>query len=508
MKKIIFFTFVSLFVVAMFFSVPTVLGNDLSNVNYPVAELENCASQEECGVYCDNSDNMEKCISFAENKGILAQEEIEVSRKMLESIEDGGPGGCTNQSECDVYCDNINHIEECLIFAEENDLLEMEELEEGKKVLQAIKEGIEPPKCESKKECDAYCALPANMEECISFGEAAGLIPPEELEGAHKVLDAIKSGVEPLPCSGKQDCDLYCEQENHIEECINFAEAAGFMDAEDAQMARKTGGKGPGGCKGEEECKSFCDNPENLKTCIEFSAENGLMPQEEAEKTLKMIESGSFFSRPKCEGSECEEYCADPAHIEECLNYSVQSGEMTIEEKEELLRKMNESKNEGPEILGPGGCKTEEECKAYCENYPEKCNNSGGGSQENPSEDEQYGEEQFYPAEEPMYGPNPDQSNNMENFGPENQLQFEQENFEQNSFQEPMQIEYEPMQFEPMQQESIPEVQDAMPFSSPESFPAPSGEEVPIEPVPVSEPVSFLQKMIIPFASIIRLFSL
>ena len=69
----------------------------------------------------------------------------------------------------------------------------------------AIEKGIKPPACRNKKQCDSYCASPEHMEECLTFAEAAGFIPPEELDEAKKVLEAIKKGVKPPACRGKKN---------------------------------------------------------------------------------------------------------------------------------------------------------------------------------------------------------------------------------------------------------------------------------------------------------------
>ena len=142
-------------------------------------------------------------------------------------------------------------------------------MEEVKKV-RAIDKGVKPPACKSKKECDSYCSSPDNMEECLAFAEAASFMPPEELANAKKVLAAVKQGIKPPACKGKEECDTYCSDERNFEECINFAEAAGFMRPEEVEMAKKTKGKGPGGCRGKEECESFCQKEENTEVCAQL----------------------------------------------------------------------------------------------------------------------------------------------------------------------------------------------------------------------------------------------
>jgi hypothetical protein len=99
----------------------------------------------------------------------------------------------------------------------------------------------------------------------------------------------MKAGKMPGGCFKKEECDTYCADESHADECANFAIEAGFMNAEEAEMYKKTGGKGPGNCKGKEECEAYCDDPANQEGCFEFAKEKGLIPEAE----LQEIKAGS-----------------------------------------------------------------------------------------------------------------------------------------------------------------------------------------------------------------------
>jgi len=103
-------------------------------------------------------------------------------------------------------------------------------------------------------------------------------------------MAAIKKGVKPLPCNGKDECDEYCSNPENIESCIIFAEAAGFISPEEATMARKTGGKGPGNCRGKEECEKYCEDPAHGEECFNFAVEQGFIEPEEAEEMREMME--------------------------------------------------------------------------------------------------------------------------------------------------------------------------------------------------------------------------
>ena len=333
-NKIIFIFFLAGVGVLSFFAVRALA--DVSDIQYPVPQLGNCKSETDCRSYCDKPGNTAACLDFAEQNNLMSKEEIKMAKKFA-AAGNKGPGGCTGKDSCETYCNDISHIEECISFAEKNNLIPPDELREAQKVRDAIKRGIKPPACGSKKLCDSYCEDPSHMEECITFASEAGLMDDEEKGDAQKMLQALKRGVKPPPCRGKQACDAYCQQpdnmevcmnfaieagfmpeaekenaqkmlsaikkgikppncngkeecddycqsDEHFEECTNFAAAAGFMSAKDAEMARKTKGKGPGGCKGKEECESFCNNPVNQEACFKFAEDNGMIPEEELQK--------------------------------------------------------------------------------------------------------------------------------------------------------------------------------------------------------------------------------
>jgi len=416
----------------------------VKDVQYPVKELGSCKSEKECKVYCDKTKNMDACLSFGEKNNLMSKEETSIAKNFAKK-EMKGPGGCDGKDGCDAYCNNMDNMDECVSFAEKNNLMPAKELEEAKKVQAAIKRGVKPPACGNKNACDAYCEESNHMEECINFGVEAGFIQGEELENAQKMLSALKRGIKPPPCKGKdacdeycsnpdnmeicmnfameagmmsdqekensqkmlqaikkgvkppkcrgqQECDAYCQSEEHMDECINFSVAAGMMDEKQAEMAKKTRGKGPGGCMGKEACDAFCQN--NQEECFKFGVENGMIPQEELQR---MEQDKANFKQT---------FNNLPPEVETCLKESIGSeqvekfksgGIMPQKEMGEGMRVCFEKnmpqpgqKCEGdncptpgeggdmgmqmaPGTTGPSGCKTQEECQKYCESKPEEC---------------------------------------------------------------------------------------------------------------------------------------
>lgn len=421
-----------------------------ASIQYPLKELGDCKNGSDCKSYCDKPANVSACLDFAQQNNLMSDGEIAQAKKFMANGSEG-PGGCSGKNACEQYCDNINHIDECISYAEKNNLMSSQELDEAKKVQSAIAKGVKPPACGNKKECDAYCEDPNNMEECITFGTEAGFIQGKELEDAQKMLAAIKKGVKPPPCKGKdacdqycsnpdnieicmnfaiesgmmneqekensqkmiaavkkgvkpprckgqKECDAYCSSDEHREECINFSIAAGMMSEKDAEMVRKTGGKGPGGCKGKGECDAFCNNPDNQETCFNFGRDNGMIPEED----LKNMENGKQQMKQTLEQV--------PAEVSDCLKTEIgadmvekiKNGYMPQKDIGEKMRTCFEKgfNQKGPPSAGeagaggiippagqagPGGCKTPEECQKYCESNLDECKNFGSKEQQRES---------------------------------------------------------------------------------------------------------------------------
>jgi len=419
-------------------SAQTTAAGSAANIQYPVAELGNCADETACRTYCDDAAHLDACLAFAERHQLMSQEELKKAKQFAKVKK--GPGGCTTKESCENYCDDVAHINECVAFAEENGIMSTDDLAEAKKVQAAIAQGVKPPACGGKEKCETYCREASHMEECIAFGKAAGLMNEQEIQESEKVLVAIRKGVKPPACGGKEECDTYCRdtahieecmtfakaagfmseeeaaqsekmlqaikkgvkppacngkgecekycnEESHIEECIAFSEAAGFMTSEEATMARKTGGKGPGGCTNKEECEAFCNNPANQETCFNFGKDHGMIPEGDLRK---MEEGRQELSRTLNQA---------PPEVMTCISNAVgsdnfeklKSGAMMPSQElgnkmgecfQQIMRKEGGGPGEGGFIppsgqAGPGGCKTKEECEAFCGKNPEECRNFG-----------------------------------------------------------------------------------------------------------------------------------
>lgn len=355
------------------------------NLAYPIKELGGCESQEACKTYCDAPTNLERCIAFAETNGLLTKSEIERSKKFAEIIKSGGgPGGCKTEFSCKDYCSDVGKIDECVEFAEQNGLVSGVELEEMKKIQSVARRGVKfPGECTNRAACELYCKTPEHADECVAFAKEAGFMSEDEAKEMEKILPLMRSGKMPGGCLSKEACEAYCEDERNFDECVAFAEKAGLVSAKDLEIMRKTGGKGPGGCRGRA-CQTFCENPANQQACFEFGKQYGLISEED----LSRMEEGKRILREQLE--------TGPPEIQECLksvvdvNVLESEGFMGGPELGEKMRGCFEKMipegmqgqfefGPGGEFTGPGGCKSREECEAYCTANPDACGFSGGG---------------------------------------------------------------------------------------------------------------------------------
>ncbi len=317
------------------------------DIEFPIPELGNCADQALCKAYCDDLANKDACLEFAKKHGLATPAETEQAKR----LPPVGPGGCSSESECRAYCDDVSHAEECLQFAETHGLVSQEEIRRSREFLSQTG----PGGCRGANECRAYCEDPAHQEECLEFAHRKGLISDRDAEVARRVL--AEGG--PGGCRSERECRAYCEDPAHLDQCLAFAERHGFVSKDDALRIKKAGfTAGPGGCKGEAACREFCENPTNQPVCIDWAVENGFMTREEAERAKKFI---GRTGPGGCRGEECREFCENPENVEVCLDFAAREGLLPLAELEQA-RKFARVVAEG----GPGGCRGIA-CRNYCE---------------------------------------------------------------------------------------------------------------------------------------------
>ncbi len=248
-------------------------------ISFPVSELGNCSDKESCRAYCDETANMDACIKFAEDRGLMNKSEAEQGRNFHARIISGeGPGGCQGLKECRAYCGDTANLEICLAFAKEQGIKD-DNVKEGEKILKFLKAGgAMPGGCASKESCREYCGEFSHAEECADFAEKAGITRPRVNS---KFLEIAKNGG-PGGCKNKDACETYCADPVHRTECLDFASRAGILGEMEVENIRNSGITGPGGCASEVSCRMYCDNPVHREECFKFAEEHGYMTKDEA----------------------------------------------------------------------------------------------------------------------------------------------------------------------------------------------------------------------------------
>lgn len=260
-------------------------------------------------------------------------------------------GNCASEIECQAYCDNPDNLEACITYGEKSGRLSGPELEEAKKVLPFLKAGTTPGNCKTEKECDDYCSKQENFNECVDFAVKIGELTPEKAELAKKT-----GGVGPGGCK-EDECEAYCKDETHLSECIDFAEQNGMMNKSDADRIRKIqSGGGPGKCKTADECDNYCKGTAHQEECINFAVEMGEIEPEEARIMIAC----------KDDMQTCDNYCYTDEHFDDCIEVWKKGGLSTEQEKVEKLYWYEH----------PGGCRRDRACaEDFCSRYEnfEKC---------------------------------------------------------------------------------------------------------------------------------------
>ncbi len=208
------------------------------NIQFPIAELGNCANHSTCKTYCDNETHRSECIAFAKKKGFY--QEVEEQRKNPEILKEAQSLlGCDSENSCRSICEKEENHQKCKEFAQKHKLEGPRGNPKDRQILEKAKSILG---CDSESSCKSICENPDNHEKCSEFAKQTGL------EGGIK-------RVGPGGCNSEESCRKYCE--SNMDECRRFA---GPNDQKPPPEASR---QGPGGCDSEESCKKYCEsNPQ------------------------------------------------------------------------------------------------------------------------------------------------------------------------------------------------------------------------------------------------------
>lgn len=229
---------------SIFVLISGVSANGGENIQFPVPELGNCGDQAQCRAYCEDVEHMDSCVSFALLHGLMTQEEADRASKFKDAMRnEGGPGACRDPRVCEAYCSEVSHLDECIKFAESQGY-EGREVEEGRKLKVYLEEGGEMPGgCRSQADCERYCGDFEHLNQCLALAKKLNLRMQERHTGGEistekmeMVIELMKAGQTPGGCTSREGCEAYCVSEEHMEECRAFGERIGFSAPEEIKI--------------------------------------------------------------------------------------------------------------------------------------------------------------------------------------------------------------------------------------------------------------------------------
>ncbi|PIR57816.1 MAG: hypothetical protein COU71_01970 [Parcubacteria group bacterium CG10_big_fil_rev_8_21_14_0_10_38_31] len=311
------------------------------DIQFPVSELGNCKSMSECKLYCDEPENISACSIFAEKQGLIDRKETGKVKTIEAKF---GPGGCKNARECDDYCRVPEHGEECISSAVKEGFISQAEADD---ILKFMKQG-------GKEKTNLNDSRPAPKK---------GPKGPEvDKEKASNLIETVGG---PGGCSTFEECDKFCSDIRNDDTCMSYAIEHKLMKTEDIEKFQKLMTiEGPGGCRGRE-CESYCEQPGHESECMKFAVEQGFMSEDEFQEAKKFLDASEKGGPGGCRGRECEKYCEDQAHGDECFNFAKEHN-LLPEEEIQRIEKFKDIKNNLEIKGGPGGCRGEAECRNYC----------------------------------------------------------------------------------------------------------------------------------------------
>ncbi len=338
-------------------------------LSFTISDLGNCQIGSDCRNFCNRPENATQCINFADTYDLLSVSNIEISRAFTAAIGSGGtPGSCRTLEECDHYCDDSTHTNECLDYVGKKKLVAEEEVSAARKVAEGLRKGVGTPgQCNGISTCDDYCSDVSHLSECADYAKKVGFYPSEiQADKAGKFIALAVQGHTPGGCTSKEACDAYCAIRSHGVECTDFAVSAGLVSKDDAEAIKKNGGTGPGGCKSKDECSAFCNQPSNQNLCLQYAQQHNVDTGFKGPGGCKDLESCKAYCMAHQDDVACKQYAGQAGGAKGpggCSDKDSCTAYCTAHQSDPDCQKMA---GQYGGTNGPGGCKDEASCKDYC----------------------------------------------------------------------------------------------------------------------------------------------
>lgn len=380
------------FLVIVFIGMYAVLGklNTVhAQVRFPVPELGYCRDPRECYFYCQIPKNSPACWSYGKyimQKDVLGDSSSNTTidanitvtptpNKYNISFPIAELGNCANVTECKNFCAQSQNQVKCHDFAVKKGILKSDTKPQVDTTLvTAAKTEL---RCDGADACKAFCQKEENTDTCFQFAVKHGRA---KKESAPKKITSnlIAIARKELGCTDAGSCRAICEKPENQEKCLAWGKKQGLIKEElkeisDARQKLLTEAKAELGCDSFTACAALCKTPEDAPKCIEMYKK--IMPP--VTQSTTDGKTGTINGPGGCASENaCREYCT--AHSAECAGFNTKNLTVqplnTISGAAESLNMQSVPPTPTDKVyLGPGGCKTEAECQAYCQSHPSDC---------------------------------------------------------------------------------------------------------------------------------------
>lgn len=307
-----------------------------------------------CDQYCADPTHVEECVKFSVAMGNMTEQQAQTA------IKNGnkGPGGCIGKDACDAFCNNPDNQETCFNFAKDNGMVPQDQLQQMQASQQKMK--------------DSFSQIPAEVLTCITNSAGAD------------VVEEMKSGSFIPSQSGEA-----------INQC--FRNYAPQNQVPNQNQPGQPGQGGPNNMPGDlRDClqsqvgedglakiqSGNVDDPvlmEKAKTCFDKYGQPGQSNQPmNPGQPNQSGQSGSM--QPMMPGVQFASGTGPnvPSSPQQGV---MSSGTQFAPRTGPSMPPPNFQNNfpggpaSGTTIVGPGGCKTPQECAAFCASNPQICNN-------------------------------------------------------------------------------------------------------------------------------------
>lgn len=126
-------------------------------INFPIVELGNCGSVDECYAFCESPENKNACIDFAKKKGFYKVSIFAAAKEAL---------GCDSENTCKEICGQQKNWERCGEFAKKYRLGGGQTSPNKEEMLEKAKQFLG---CTVYEECKTLCFRAENREKCSQF---------------------------------------------------------------------------------------------------------------------------------------------------------------------------------------------------------------------------------------------------------------------------------------------------------------------------------------------------